>query len=97
MSYLNLVTRLAAAALAAGVGWVSTTAQASTYDPAAEFSPTANPNGVWSYGYSTSLGSAMTLFPEHLNMDGIDFWRTNIATSDPTVFHNGTARSLSRP
>ena len=33
------------------------------YDPASEFSATTNPSGAWSYGFSTTLGSPMFLFP----------------------------------
>lgn len=35
---------------------------ASTWDAAAEFSLTTNPLGVWSYGFSDTLGGTMTLF-----------------------------------
>lgn len=32
------------------------------YDAAADFSIAGNPNGAWSYGYSGTLGGAMTLY-----------------------------------
>jgi len=34
---------------------------AANYDPAADFSLSSNPNGLWSYGYSITLGGAFTL------------------------------------
>ncbi|CAM3154392.1 hypothetical protein SPAN111604_06990 [Sphingomonas antarctica] len=41
---------------------IATPAAAVTYDPHADFSTAANPNGAYSYGYETSLGGALTLF-----------------------------------
>jgi hypothetical protein len=37
-------------------------AHATLYSAAADFSISGNPNGVWSYGYSATLGSALTLY-----------------------------------
>ena len=37
-------------------------AQAVVYDAAKDFSVASNPNGVWSYGYETSLGSNLQLY-----------------------------------
>lgn len=34
------------------------------YDAAADFSPTSNPNGVWSYGWSATLGGAFQLYTQ---------------------------------
>ena len=34
---------------------------AQSYNPAGDFSLAGNPNGVWSYGWSTTLGSAFNL------------------------------------
>ena len=46
-------------ALAAAIATLAVHAGAATYDPTAEFSITnGNPNGVWSYGYSTDLDLA---------------------------------------
>ncbi len=38
----------------------ATTAGAATYDPFTGFSGTANPNGVYTYGYENNLGGALT-------------------------------------
>ncbi|PWU11255.1 MAG: hypothetical protein C5B50_23760 [Verrucomicrobia bacterium] len=64
------------------------------YDPAAAFSTTANPAGVWSYGFSTTLGSPMALYREELQVGGADTWRTNISQGDPAVFHNANGSAL---
>lgn len=37
-----------------------------TYNARQDFSDTNNPNGVWSYGHTTSLGGVMTVFPQYL-------------------------------
>ena len=43
-------------AIATGIG-----ASAQVYDATADFSPTNNPNGTWSYGWSSTLGSTYNL------------------------------------
>src|SRR5947209_17146020 len=42
-----------------------TGARAQEYDAAANFSPTGNPNGTWSYGWSDSLGGSFVPFDSH--------------------------------
>jgi hypothetical protein len=43
------------------------------YDPAAQFSPTQNPSGSWSYGWSVSLGTQFILDTRHVREPlGID-------------------------
>lgn len=41
---------------------IAAPAAAVTYDPHADFSTAANPNGAYSYGYEASLGGPLTLF-----------------------------------
>ena len=44
------------------VALCTTSLSAGPYDPAAQFSPAANPNGVWSYGYENfPLSNPFTL------------------------------------
>jgi len=38
--------------------------QAGIYDIAADFSTNSNPNGVWSYGYATTLGGTLILYTD---------------------------------
>ena len=73
----------------------SLNAAAQSYDPAAEFSATSNPSGVWSYGYSLTLGGSFILNTEKANGNGIDIWRTNISLGAPAVYHNPTANAIS--
>jgi RHS repeat-associated protein len=59
------------------------------YDAAQGFSTDSNPNGVWSYGFSDTLGGLMALDPELAYDDsGINIWRTNIWLGAPCVFYN---------
>jgi hypothetical protein len=72
-------------------------AAAQTFDAAAEFSPTANPTAVWSYGYTTTLGGSFNLYTENgkypnpdESLTELDYWGENIQFHDPAVMHNGT-------
>jgi hypothetical protein len=62
---------------------------AAIFDPAAAFSPSSNPNGVWSYGYSLTLGGPMVLYPYITVDNGVD----RLTTEDnilPGILHNPT-------
>lgn len=60
-------------------------------DVAADFSPTSNPNGVWRYGWSTTLGSPFILSSSPAVREGLDTWRGNLAPDgNPAAYHNGT-------
>jgi hypothetical protein len=72
-------------------------AQATTFDVAADFSATNNPNGVWSYGWSSTLTSAFNLYPNNGKVDEIinidiwaDFGHFSSYYPTPQVAHNGT-------
>ncbi|MBA7481860.1 hypothetical protein ES707_17337 [subsurface metagenome] len=60
-------------------------AQATTFDVADDFSATNNPNGVWSYGWSSTLTSALNLYPNHCRIDDIDHWAGSNCPSSPNV------------
>jgi hypothetical protein len=75
------------------------TAQAATYDAAAEFSTTNNPNGVWSYGWSSTLASAFNLYSYNGKIipgKNLDLWvdPTHVASYCPNVLHNATASTI---
>jgi PEP-CTERM motif len=76
------------------------TARAGTiYDAAADFSPTNNPNGVWSYGWSQTLGSTFNLDTTSATTDGLNFWEGPVYTgappgSFPVVGYNGTTSPI---
>lgn len=76
-------------------------ASAAVYDPAAQFSPTVNPSGPWSYGWSQSLGSQFILDERHgPDMYGLDFWQGDVFTDTaqagyfPLLVHNGTGKAV---
>src|SRR6516225_679362 len=84
----------------AGSLLLSHLAAAQSFDAAADFSATSNPNGAWSYGWSASRLSGFHLLPHSINFDvdvtGIylnpaiaDVW-TGSPSGDiaPAVFHN---------
>lgn len=72
------------AALAAVLGRAS--------DAAADFSTASNPNGVWSYGWSATLGGAFTIdTTTNSPTPGIDQWGGFITPDgNPSVSHNST-------
>ena len=66
------------------------------FDPSAEFSATQNPRGVWSYGYSQTLGGDLLSFNASapasvagpLGVVGIEGWYQNNSFNVPMVVHN---------
>lgn len=70
------------------------------YDPAAQFSPTQNPSGPWSYGWSVSLGTPFILDTRHVREpSGIDGWLGEVASDAqpghfPLIGHNGTGKPV---
>jgi len=63
-----------------------------TADVAADFSSTDNPNGVWRYGWTQTLGSPLNLSTSPRIRDGVDQWRGDLAEDgNPAAYHNGTA------
>jgi len=70
------------------------------YDVAKDFSITSNPNGVWSYGYETSLGSSLQLYDEPMTevfgAPGLQAWLSSQvqASLAPNVFYNSTASDI---
>jgi hypothetical protein len=73
----------------------ATPVKAQTYDVAADFSATGNPNGPWSYGWSGSLGSAFILDSDPQVREDLDTWRGDVAgDGNPAVYHNGTSYAI---
>lgn len=73
-------------------------AQAQTYDAAADFSRTHNPNGVWSYGQTDALGSSFSLFSHNffvkINGGPLNIW-FNPGSNSASVEHNGNNHAVS--
>jgi hypothetical protein len=72
---------------------------ASAYDAAGDFSSTSNPDGVWSYGSSTSLAGTFVLDTTNtasFHGLGLSGWLVNNPSTDfaPYVIHNGTASPI---
>jgi hypothetical protein len=75
---------------------------ATIFDAAADFSPTANPNGVWSYGFIPAGGlytdfALYDLGGPAPDIPGLDAWRHTAGSSDPrvpVVAHNGGSSTL---
>ena len=65
---------------------------ATTYDVALDFSPTSNPAGAWSYGWSSELTSPFGLYESSLNIRDVDHWA--IIDAPPWVSHNGTSGEI---
>ncbi len=78
--------------LVVGTAWLAS----AQFDPSAQFSPTANPNGVWTYGYeSVPIGSPFNLLTLPIPLPSapgpvVDSWQSP-AFGAVGVFHNGTA------
>jgi hypothetical protein len=71
-------------------GGVGTQAHAGPiYDAAADFSPTSNPNGVWTYGFTSTLGGTLTTYTTAATLSGVSIWHG--PSTDPAVFWNGTS------
>jgi len=64
-------------------------------DVAADFSRTDNPNGVWRYGWSFTLGSPFILSTDPRVREGLDTWRGNRAPDgNPAEYHNATGSPI---
>lgn len=78
--------------LVVGTTWLAS----AQFDPSLQFSPTANPNGVWTYGYeSVPIGSPFKLLTLPIPLPSVpgpvvDSWQSP-AFGAVGVFHNGTA------
>lgn len=98
------IAKFSAPALAAGFLLALSTGQALAvvYDPATDFevgwTNSSNPNGVWSYGYSATLGGPVTLFTAQIpgaDSPNQQMWISpgvNCCVASPSVgFNNGPA------
>ena len=66
-----------------------------TADLAGDFSSIDNPNGVWRYGWSMTLGSSLILSSSSRTRDGVDQWPGDLAADgNPAEYHNGTSNVI---
>jgi hypothetical protein len=68
--------------------------EAQTYDPRTQFSVTANPNGVWTYGYGSTLGGPMTKFTITGNNQGVLVWDVGSVYVQPAIGYNPTGSTI---
>src|SRR5690349_8977740 len=68
------------------------------YDAVQDFSISSNPNGVWSYGWTATLGSALNLYTvtDSTTFPGLSAWLEtgNSMYAPPLVGHNDTSGQL---
>lgn len=70
---------------------------AGCYNASDSFTTNRNPNGVWSYGFSATLGAPMISFFEPGNWGGLEFWRSNIWYNVPGIYFNPTSETIINP
>ena len=90
----NLLSRTSVIVVSLALNSAMSLTAATSYDPAAGFSTTTNPNGVWSYGYYDSPGSPLILHTQTTNFNGIDVLMTNVNSNVPNAMFNPTASSI---
>jgi hypothetical protein len=97
LSHYYRKTALAAAAAAALTALFAAPqgVQAQTFDAAADYSRFNNPNGVWSAGYTNTLGSALVLYDVNNGVtDGLNAWRSSAIGVDPNFSKNLSGSTL---
>ncbi|MCE9558032.1 MAG: PEP-CTERM sorting domain-containing protein [Armatimonadetes bacterium] len=64
-------------------------------DAAADFSLASNPNGVWTYGWSSTLAGPLTLCGTTATLGPIIQWRGDMAADgNPSLFKNTTGSTI---
>jgi hypothetical protein len=85
----------------ASAGLAQTHEPAAEYDAVRDFSITSNPNGVWSYGWEASLGSALNLYTvtDVTSVPGISAWlaQGTFLRNPPLVAHNDRTSVICPP
>ena len=67
------------------------------YDAVRDFSGQSNPNGVWSYGWETSFGAALTLYTDSDTTcrPGLTVWSVVPGCDDnPVLAHNDSGKTV---
>jgi len=52
------------------------------------FSTNSNPNGVWTYGFSTNVGGTLIPYFENGSTGQFEYWRTNLWLGAPNIIFN---------
>ncbi len=76
---------------------IAAPAAAVTYDPHLDYTTAANPNGVYSYGYETTLGGPLTLFSDGGAANGTPASWTSPAVDQYLGVYNLSSTILQHP
>ncbi len=88
---ISLVARRGAA-LTAGALVASAASGQIAWNAADEFSPTLNPAGAWSYGFTPGRFGAFTALNTPINVNGARFW--SVSSAVPWIGKNPTANPI---
>ncbi len=92
---ITLLLLMSTAASAQATQWKN-----ADYDAVRDFSIQQNPNGVWSYGWESSLGSPLNLYTvtDTTSAPGMSAWLASGTywANPPYVAHNDTLKKLCR-
>jgi len=91
---MNLLRTVGYASAVATIALSTAVAQSATFDPAADFSLAGNPNGLWTYGYSQTLGSPLVLHTNSGSGDGLEYWNTEVVIGLPWIVRNTTTNPI---
>src|SRR5438309_1356622 len=94
---IKKVVGIRAVAFLALILGCSGAAQATTYDISTDFSTASDPNGVWTYGFSTTLGGTLMLYDHPSTSGSIQIWQSWTVQSlgAPTDINNPTSGAIS--
>src|SRR5688572_13710291 len=81
---------------ALGISCAMSLYAAQTFNPATDFSIGVNPNGVWTYGFSKTLGGELILFRDSLPFFAV-FSRTGLGRGLQMWYTNDLAGAFADP
>lgn len=84
------------ALLISGAVAVTALAAAQTYDFTSAFNLSSNPNGVWTYGYTTSVAGTFNVYTNSTTSGGVSIWYTPGLSGDntPSAFLNQSGSTI---
>jgi len=92
------VRALTAALVGSAAAAMPSAAAGAVYNAANDFSLSANPSGVWSYGYEDRLGAPLHLYNQPTanwrGATGLDGWTFSTLPLDPNISHNRSTSIL---
>ena len=65
---------------------------AAVYDLSNDFSPTSNPNGVWTFGSKPTLDGPLSAFGVR-GLNPFQYWQL-VPSQEPTIYRNGTPNTI---